>query len=594
MDLIHLTFELPELPEDSFKEEFFVGVWHPSAKLQVNLSTSSSTIDYVSINGRNWSIFSSRSPFHKNGTCLAHTRTTYNDFANAETGSEVVAFRGYILEPPTHTWSESELILNYWQQEHSRHNGVFATVIIGDGGKELKFITDAFGIATLYYRNFAGGVLFSTSTRFLTTASDQIDKISASIFMHCGSVYGNRSLTEGVNRVPPGTILKYSEGKMSSQKWFAYSDLPKGTKPITPSSLHDVEEAFQASMERCLRLQTSGYVLPLSSGYDSRRILAALHSRKVPFSALTVRVLQKENHDLDGHWASVMARELGFKHQVVELPSPDEYARLDHMRRLLVDSHVTEHTWFLTMYPHIPQQSCLLFDGLAGDTFGNTGFFDKELHIADEKKALRTILDLVISSKLDRIMDEQAWPTPKILQEYLSEYLLDLLEGRRISDVAFMMLRTRTGPGMCFQRLVPAGHVTVYPYLDLDYASITLQFDPLEKMPPHTLQAQCLEVFWPNYFMFPGNNKIPPDSKPKSRRNNEDIKLACFREIYAEAGYPKGSAVYNLLTMRAFAIATFALIHKGYLKRARWWLEPLMMLLAKQANNRVCWTCVSP
>ena len=111
--------------------------------------------------------------------------------------------------------------------------------------------------------------------------------------MQCHAVYGNRSLTEGVQRVPPGTIVSFRKDGVTERRWFSYSNLPAGNKRVTSAGLREVETVFQNAIDRCLQLQTTGHLLPLSSGDDSRRILAALHSRGLPLNALTVRVLQQ-------------------------------------------------------------------------------------------------------------------------------------------------------------------------------------------------------------------------------------------------------------------------------------------------------------
>lgn len=586
MDKIHLSFEWPDFPDDSFQEEFLFGVWHPFSKLQVDIKEPPMHVKVDTTLGTNWSIVSSKSPFQATGKGLAHVP---DQESNNIAIPACVAFRGYTLEPPIHSWSESREIIDYWSKEHSRHNGVFVSIIISHNGDELRFVSDAYGIATLYYREIAGGVIFSTNSRFLTTANDKIDYVSARILMQCGSVYGNGSLTEGVSRVPPGTSLSFRRTGVTNKIWFSYLDLPTGTKPVTLAGLHEVEESFQNAISRCLRLQTTKNLLPLSSGHDSRRILAALHSKSVPFSALTVKVLQKENRDLDAHWASVMSRDLGFEHHVVDLPAPGEYARLDRLRRVLVDSHGTEHTWFLTMNAHIPNQQSLIFDGLGGDVFGNTGFGVEEYHTADDRLKIQLILNDMITDSFDKILNAQLWPNIQRVRQVLNTFLSELPDGRNKPDIAFLLMRCRSGPGMCFQRLIPAGHVTVYPYYDLDYANKTLEFNPLEKRPPNTLQARCLSEFWPKYFAFPGSRMIPEESLPGDPRLLDDINLACFQQIQSEAGYPWKCNLNSYLTKRASTAAIISLLPKALQHRVQWWLNPLLMILARQANNGICW-----
>ena len=176
-DELRVSFRWPSFPDDSFREEFILGAWHPSAHLQVSWQPAPPAVDISSIQGKNWFMLSSRSPFQPNGNGLAHV-SRWAPSSTGDQATEAVAFRGYILEPPIHSWSEPQDIIDYWCREHGRYNGVFAAIRIVRGGSEIEFISDAFGIMTLYYREFAGGLLFSTNSRFLVTEGDRIDPLA--------------------------------------------------------------------------------------------------------------------------------------------------------------------------------------------------------------------------------------------------------------------------------------------------------------------------------------------------------------------------------------------------------------------------------
>lgn len=587
MSAISLKYEWPHLPCDDFQEEFYLGYWHPSADISVTILNPPSDSELAEIKGKNWFVLSSRSPFQSNGLAHIYASGQMPEICLPE---EVVVFRGYVLEPAIHSWSESESIVDYWRNEPERHNGVFSAAHIGNKGNDLKLITDAFGIATLYYRDYLGGILFSTNTRFLSTDNDNFDYQSARILMQCGSVYGNRTLTKGVLRVPAGSEFTFRGGEVATRKWFSSSSIADGKETITINGLREVEDAFQNSISRCLRLQSSGYVLPLSSGYDSRRILASLHSQNIPFHALTVRVLQKENRDLDGHWSSVMATTLGFQHQVVELPTPDEFAKLDHIRRTLVDAHGTEHTWFLALHSHIPQKSCLFFDGLGGDVFGETGFEKKEYLTIDDALKNNRIVQNLINNNLDDVLGKWPWPDLEEARGELENYLNELPDGSNKSDLAFISMRCRSGTGFCFQRLIPAGHVTVYPYFDLDYVEAVLKFNPMEKLPPNNIQALCLSEFWPEYYKFPGSRNIPSESKANSSRVLDEIGLACIKKMRTETSGNLLNYSINTLRYKHILILLFSLCNESIAMRFKWWIIPLLGLFSRKANAKYHWS----
>ena len=583
---LRLRFQWPAFPDSSFQEEFFLGAWHPSAELEIDWSPPPDSRPVSFKTGKNWFLLSSRAPFQRPKDSLVHAPS---DSARPE-GSpavEAVAFRGYLLEPPIHSWSPPDDILNYWSKEHHRHNGVFAAVRILPMG-EIELIGDAFGIAPLYYREFAGGLLFSTNSRFLSLAGDETDRIAARILIQCRSVYGNRSLTQDVWRLPAGTVKRFGADGSRQRRWFDMAGLAEGNRPVTKKGLREVEDAFQTAMDRCLSLAAQGCVLPLSSGHDSRRILAALQSRGAPFRAMTVKVFQEGGLDLDAHFASVMAKELGFNHQVFELPAPAEYARLDRDRRLLVDGHGLEHTWFLSMHRALPQETCLVFDGLGGDRFGKTASGVKAFRLAPEPEKTGILLESVITNHLDGHLSSSYWPSVAMVRQYLGGYLTRLPDGNNRTDLAVLLLRCRSGPGMCSQRLIPAGHVTVYPYFDLEHASITLRFNPLEKLPPDTLQSRCLEYFWPRYFAFPGSNRIPADLQAETLDLTQPLWTACYRQLRSESGFAlKGMERLAGKGRIAFALAV---IWPSLHQRLRWWLEPFLSVLVREARVEPCWS----
>lgn len=593
MRQLGISFNWPALPDSSFREEFFLGAWHPSANLKVHVDSCRVPNHWIcSVEGMNWFLMSSTSPFNDMTTGLVRVLSSRKMSTEGQI-NEAVAFRGYILEPPIHSWSRSEDIIDFWRKDHDQYNGVFSAALIGRDGKQLKLITDAFGIAALYYREFDNIIFFSTNSRFLAMQGDRLDTLAGRILIQCGSVYGNRTLTQSVLRVPPGTSITFDKVGVLERKWFSFSDLPSGERHVSPTALKEVEAAFQTSIDRCLRLQATGCVLPLSSGYDSRRILAALRSRGVGFKALTVRTIHKSGLDLDAYWASKMAKELGFDHEVVDLPFAKELTQLDKLRRLLMDSHNLEHTWFLSLHALLPHKSCLIFDGLGGDVFNNTGFGVKQYLELEPQSALEKMLAELITETFDHVLAKGFWPSLKATRNDLQDFLRGLPQNRNTTDLAFILTRTRSGPGMCSQRLLPTGHVVVYPYLDLDYACITLSFNPAEKMPPETLQARCLAEFCPEYYAFPGTRRLPHGVYPAYSGLAFQRQLICFEKLRGELNYQSWLRLMRALAPRAYFLALGSNYNQTLSQRIRWWLEPLLMLILKQQHTSSCWRRVT-
>ncbi len=563
--------------------DYFLGAWSPDRELDVQFQAAPGSTVRSLASGR-WFLLSETSPLHTPVRALVHA-----------TGDEpsplaAVAFRGYLLEPPVHGWCDSQSILDYWANPPERHNGLFAAArLLRDNSLEL--ITDAFGIAPLYYRVWNGVVLFSTDGQLLEAQGDAFDPLAGRAFLQAGSLFGDRTFTVGVERVPPGRRLAFRGSTTPfPHRWFSYSSLPPGDQPIDDDGVREVEESFQNAMDRCLRLPAAQRILPLSSGYDSRRILAALQSRQTSFKALTLRIIQKGHRDLDATWASAMARAFGFDHNVIELADPLQYADDDSLLRSLTDSQTTEHSWIMPLMRHLPPESALIFDGLGGDIFNTTGYEIREMYACAEEQRLPLVAGWHFGpGELDHNLSPALWPGISELRGHLEEYVADLPYGKNRGDYIYLRMRARHSTGLWSHTVVPAGHVAVHPYFDLDCASVALKYDPLDKI-ERFLQDRCLARFWPEYHVYPGSRRVPADATPGDGALLQKIQATCLRQLFAEVGAgPWYGDLRRWLSPRGYALMFAAAHNESIGQRVNWWMRPLLSLKARERNCRPCW-----
>jgi hypothetical protein len=387
--------------------------------------------------------------------------------------------------------------------------------------------------------------------------------------------------------VPAAHVLCAQEQGLHWDAWWDYSDVADGRQPITPASLGRLEEAFQSSVSKCLRLPASQHVVLLSSGDDSRRILAALVSRGGAFRALTARTLFHGKWDLDAPWAGAMARELGFPHTVVEIPGPRDYARLDGQRRFLVDTETNQHTWALALAPHLPAANALIFDGLGGDVLGETGFEREELSTADEPRKLDLIAEAVFSEDFERVLHPSAWPSLPQARSELAHWLARLPEGSNRADLAFLLLRTRRSTALFGQQLLPLGNVTVCPYLELEYLREALRYSGVDKL-RRSVQAACLEKFWPAYYQYSGTRRAPERLRPGDAMQRQ-MRLAAIHALQDEVGGLRRSGAFALLSSRGRALAWSARHSRRVAQRCAWWLYPLLSLVVRHRPPEWGW-----
>ena len=237
-----IEFRWPLSASQDLAENFFFGAWHPSRATDYQIGKTPDGVQMSISRGRNWFLCGSTSSLHEQPVSLVHD--------NAD-GSLHVAFRGYLTKPQLHSYSPTSEIVDYWRRGLSkRHNGVFATAIVDE--TSVSLLSDAFGFGPLYYRRWNGYLLFSTNPRFLATASDEPDMLAW------------RCWIQSVRRVPAGTRVRASMGGVSADTWFDFDSLPVGERAIGESAFSEVEDCFQDSIDRCLKLGNGKPFLPLS------------------------------------------------------------------------------------------------------------------------------------------------------------------------------------------------------------------------------------------------------------------------------------------------------------------------------------------
>ena len=576
---LRLRIRLPALGPHWERDNFFVGAWHPARSLSVDWANSEDpSITWTG--RRNWVLVSATEP--RQGLGLVHQ--------DAWGGG--TAFRGYVL-PDVHSYSPGAVICESWLDTTAARNGVFSAAVIGRDGASLALATDLLGVGTLYWRRLpCGVVLFATNPRYLACPDDEADWLAWRCLVQTSWIGSDRSLTAGVQRVPAGQTLTFAgsgEPALSSPAWAA---LPEGTQRIDSRTLAQVEQVFQQAVDRCLRVRGGSVMLPLSSGFDSRRVLAALLHRKVDFTAVTYRALQQGHRDLDARFASQMARDFGFPHLVVDT-SDAQYINDDISRRALVDAETREHTWSMRVHSVLSNSCDVFFDGIAGDILGDPVGWLKltKLAIAERtpENEIESIARQAIRSDFDGVLAPAAWPSAEDIRADLRPYLRRLLRRANLGELAFLLLRQRRAIALWSQQLAPPGVVPLYPYLDIDYLRATLALSSEDKHRTN-LQRSCLRDFWPEFYRYSGNRDIPPDMPFGSPARDELRTVRCLERLHEElraaGAMPQ---LRELLTSKGRLMLAASRSIPLLAVRWAWCLLPLMELVSRQAHRVPVW-----
>ncbi|HSK78720.1 MAG TPA: hypothetical protein VLQ45_19855 [Thermoanaerobaculia bacterium] len=189
-------------------------------------------------------------------------------------------------------------------------DGYFVLAAGRPSAGDLAVMTDRDGALHAYRVAVEGCAVISTSALVLAAlAGSELDPEAARELLGTGSVFEERSLFTGVEKLEAATVYRFRDGELVSRtRWFEIERLFYGASP-RQGSVADLAEALLEA----LRAVLASYPHPLfdlTGGYDTRNLLAtALRSG---FRPRTVVVGPSGHPDVVA--ANRLARELELEH----------------------------------------------------------------------------------------------------------------------------------------------------------------------------------------------------------------------------------------------------------------------------------------
>lgn len=202
-----------------------------------------------------------------------------------------------------------------------RLNGMFAFAFWDTTKKEVLLVRDRFGIKPLYWSLRPGlGLIFASEASALRASGllpCEVAPESLAFFLGLSYIPGERSIYRGVNRLQPGSWLRYSaaSGVTEGKWWNLASEWKKGLR--TAATGRDWEEEFFDLLSDAVKIRMQSDVplgAFLSSGVDSSTIVALMKRHSPATSAFTMS-FHDASHD-ESVLAAETARLLGVTHYV--------------------------------------------------------------------------------------------------------------------------------------------------------------------------------------------------------------------------------------------------------------------------------------
>jgi len=200
-------------------------------------------------------------------------------------------------------------------------NGSFVLVIYDIKQRRIMVANDRYGFRPLYYAISAGKILFASEVKAIledNAFKKELDDRTIADFFAFGEILGNKTFFNGIETLPPASVLTYDgEGISIEQYWdFHYQpDYGLSENAIVEQLVQTIKKAVNIRMTDNLR-----YGVFLSGGLDSRVVLAAIDkSERHRVTALTFGVPGCDEIKV----AQMVAKKAGIDHLVIDL-DPDE------------------------------------------------------------------------------------------------------------------------------------------------------------------------------------------------------------------------------------------------------------------------------
>jgi asparagine synthase (glutamine-hydrolysing) len=226
--------------------------------------------------------------------------------------------------------SDTEVLFQLIRREGVRRavariDGMFAFAFRDGASGALYLVRDRFGEKPLYYGLARGRLVFASEVGALLCHPDfrdaAPDRLAAYSFLLFEYLPGNLSGWSGIEKIEPGTILTFTNGRISRERY--WRPLVHGG---TAQAVDEREAAEQlgalllASVRRRVVADVPVGVF-LSGGIDSSLITALAKEAAPDLTAFTVRV-GVESFDETPH-AIAAAQHLGVRHEIVDLGPAD-------------------------------------------------------------------------------------------------------------------------------------------------------------------------------------------------------------------------------------------------------------------------------
>lgn len=273
---------------------------------------------------------------------LVHTRLSIIDLETGDQpmtdadGRYVMVYNGEVynfrelrreLEGKGHcfrTRSDSEVILEgfrAWDADvFARLDGMFAVALWDRRRRRLVLARDLFGIKPLHYAERGGTLRFASEVKALLQDPDlprRVDFQAMHELLNLRFVPGERTLFDGVRRLPPGHVLSREDGRTRLERFDALE--PASVERAGPRAAEHYADGIRRRLRAAVGRQLVSDVpvgVYLSGGLDSSSLVAFMAEKTSAIQTFSLGFGEPTDELED---ARVVARQFGTEHHEITL-----------------------------------------------------------------------------------------------------------------------------------------------------------------------------------------------------------------------------------------------------------------------------------
>jgi asparagine synthase (glutamine-hydrolysing) len=244
-----------------------------------------------------------------------------------------IELRAELADYPYRSQSDTEVILAAYERWGEacldRFTGMFAFLLWDHAAGTLLAVRDRFGVKPLYYAERPDGTLLMASeikALFAAGVPAEPDAATwAGYLLHGATDGGERTFWRGVRQLPPGHLLRWSNGSVEIRRWY---DLAERVNPeFDARPVAEVQEEYLALLKESVALRFRSDVpvgINLSGGLDSSTLLGLVHAIQGPESEVTAYTFDTGAPEYDETpWVRQMLAQTRHRSRVCRLEAGD-------------------------------------------------------------------------------------------------------------------------------------------------------------------------------------------------------------------------------------------------------------------------------